>query len=284
MTQTIPIAGKTYRVEVIRYMPPAGVAFLIPCHEGVELTLLAVDAINAFTAETPREIWVIDNASSRMARERLQDNAKKGWINLILNHTRPQPWWRRQIKFGSWANGVALEIALKAIPEPRPRAFFVMHNDALPIRAGWLTDLVRSDPAAIAFGVKEDPHPARIHAMHESGFFVPAEIAASTSFLPELPHLDAGNRITAEVRARGEKTATTPWHPHRVTFRVGLREPVQRPELCARCPRWLRDIDCDVSTFTPGGEPFYVHKGGGSAMSQQEINQWVMAAREALGL
>lgn len=276
---SLTIAGKTYWMTVTRTMPVAGVAFLIPCHNGFHLTKLAVDAIRAFTQDVPHEIWVIDNVSSRWTRHGLLLLAEADRINLILNHTRPWPWWRRPNKFGSRGNGVALEIASKVMPEPRPARFFVMHNDCLPIRAGWLTELDRSRVAqgAVAIGVREDPHPTRIHAMHQSGFLMPGEIAVSTSFLPHLPHLDAGDRITAEIRARGEKAVTTPWHPH--------REP--RLKDC-QCPAWLCNVACDVSTLSTfmgaGGEPFYVHKGGGSAMSRKEIGAWVTAAREALGL
>src|SRR3990167_6463781 len=102
------------------------VAVLIPSAGQRALASLAQDAIAAFTQDVSHDVRLLDHAGAHV-----------GW---------PVP--------GSEAVGLSLahlraSLGLEALP---PTHVFVMHDDALPLRAGWLTYLL-SKPGPVT-GVK----------------------------------------------------------------------------------------------------------------------------------
>lgn len=253
----IPIEAGRFDVEIVeraRAPEADAVTIVLPCHEGFELTRTCLDAIRRFT-DVPHEVWVVDNASSRATVERLRAETS---ANLLLNRTAPWrrgvlarfvPWYRQR-GGGSIANGVALELAARVV---RSRWMFVMHNDALPCRQGWLGYLrSRLDDATRGVGVREDA--IRVHAMHQSGFLFDFTLfhPLRMSFLPRLPEYDAGDLITVRLRDAG--------------YRVAICDNVfNRPELAQHLPEhhWLRRVRCDIA-FDGHGEPVYLHLGRGT--------------------
>jgi hypothetical protein len=110
-----------------------------------------------------------------------------------------------QMRAGSYANAIGLELGTWAI-DPDTRLLFVMHNDVLAIRSNWLSYLQSklSDRVRAAATV-QDIHNARIGALHVSGLLFDFTLyrKLEMSFMPDLPRLDVGDRISASLRAAG---------------------------------------------------------------------------------
>lgn len=276
----VAIAGAGYDIEVVaRARVTDGVAIVVPCHEAFDLTSACLEALRRFT-DVPHEVWVVDNASSPATVERLRAETS---VNLILNRTAPWnrrgllgrflPWYR-QTGGGSIANGVALELAASVL---RPRFMFVMHNDALPIKRGWLSYLLsRLDDRTRGAGMRRDP--TRVHAAHQSGLLFDFSLfqPLRMSFMPGLPAYDVGDLITVRLREAG--------------YEVAICDNVyNQPGLRARIPasHWLTRVHCDIA-FDGAGEPFYVHLGrgtlrysnpGGDHARQLPLDEWLTLLR-----
>ena len=254
----VTIEGTPYDFEVVaraRAVAPDAVAIVVPCHEAFELTRACLEALSRFT-DVPHEVWVVDNASSAATVERLRGETS---VNLILNRTAPWkrrgllgrflPWYR-QAGGGSIANGVALELAASVLS---PRFMFVMHNDAMPVKRGWLAYLLsRLDDRTRGAGMRRDP--TRVHAAHQSGLLFDFSLfrPLRMSFMPGLPAYDVGDMITVRLREAG--------------YEVAVCDNVyNQPELRARIPagHWLARVHCDIA-FDGAGDPFYVHLGRGT--------------------
>ncbi len=84
----------------------------LPEKETVKLIKTAVMTIRKYTA-IPYELWVIDNNSPI---KNLQWLLNQEDLNIVLNRTNPEP---PDGKYpGSYANGVALEIAKSILVDP----------------------------------------------------------------------------------------------------------------------------------------------------------------------
>jgi hypothetical protein len=254
----VTIERTRYDVEVLaraRADDPDAVAIVVPCHEAFELTRACLEALRRFT-DVPHEVWVVDNASSPATVARLRADTS---ANLILNRTAPWkrrgllgrvlPWYR-QAGGGSIANGVALELAASVLS---PRFMFVMHNDAMPIKRGWLGYLLsRLDARTRGAGMRQDP--TRVHAAHQSGLLFDFSLfrPLQMSFMPGLPAYDVGDLVTVRLREAG--------------YEVAICDNVyNQPALRARIPEghWLAQVHCDIA-FDGAGDPFYLHLGRGT--------------------
>lgn len=279
------VAARPYDVEIVersRAPHPDSVAIVIPCHDGFELTGTCLEAIGRFT-DVPHEVWVVDNASSAATVERLRAETT---ANLILNRTAPWrrsglvarflPWYR-QTGGGSIANGVALELAAGVVTT---RWMFVMHNDALPCKRGWLRHLLsRLDDRTRGVGVRQDA--IRVKAMHQSGFLFDFTLfrPLGMSFLPGLPAYDVGDLVSVRLRDAG--------------YGVAICENAHNnPELRRRLPddHWLRPVHCDIA-FDSEGDPFYLHLGRGTLRSSKpgfdhardlSLGEWLTLVRSNL--
>ena len=217
------------------------VTFLIPACGERGLANLARDAIAKFTADVSHEVHLLD-------------------------HQRGAPW----PESGSESNALSLMTMLRGV-SPFATHVFAMHDDALPIRAGWLSYLL-SKPGPVV-GVKLSQ---RSGMAHPSGVLWTREFAMENigRIPPELPARDVGEFAASWCAS---------WVCHR---------------LPARCPMtpapWWWGFDCDVSSVTMEFwlSPFYLHLGGGSIgagrendrQRRQRVAAWIEAARGALGL
>lgn len=261
MTRHATIEGTRYTFEVMersRAHEAGAVAIVVPCHEAFELTRACLEAIHRFT-DVPHEVWVVDNASSTATVARLTSETT---ANLLLNRTAPWrrsglfarflPWYR-QTGGGSIANGVALELAAGVVDAPW---MFVMHNDAMPCKRGWMRYLLsRLDARVRGVGVRQDP--TRVQAMHQSGFLFDFSLfrPLGMSFLPGLPGYDTGDLVSVRLRENG----------YAVAF---CENAFNDPELRRRLSddHWLKPIACDIG-FDAAGDPFYLHLGRGTLRS-----------------
>jgi hypothetical protein len=234
---------------------PDAVAIVIVAHGHYALTRLALDAIAALTPES-HETWVVDNASPPgPAAAVFQDHS----VNLLVNHTAP--WLNSRPVDGSRANGTALELAASVLRGRPPRWWFVMHNDAAPMRRGWLP-YVRGKTSERVRGV--GMYATRPDVMHQSGFLIDAGVVDAGDFLPNMPDWDAGDRVS--LRLGSDRVAMCP---------NALSEPARRETV----PVTFRGGDL---AFDDDGRLLYAHLGGGTIgagsrrVSEQE---WISASR-----
>ena len=229
------------------------VTFLIPACGERGLANLARDAIAKFTADVSHEVHLLD-------------------------HQRGAPW----PESGSESNALSLMTMLRGV-SPFATHVFAMHDDALPIRAGWLSYLL-SKPGPVV-GVKLSQ---RSGMAHPSGVLWTREFAMENidRIPPELPARDVG-----EFAASWCATAFT-WRPDEHPRESWIRGATPTLTRVSGDPRrWPWHFDCDIS-LNDQGSPFYAHLGGGSIGAGREsfwghrrrVDAWIEAAREALGL
>ena len=173
-----------------------------PCHNSIELTDLSVKCIKKYS-EHPYCIWLVDNFSNKKMRDFISQIED---VNVIFNRTKIgtffRPWYR--IPYGgSLANAVALELAANVI---ECKYMFVMHNDCVPVKKGWLSYLKSklNDEVKIA-GVRQDPR--RVKAIHQSGFIFDFELYKKLDlcFMHNMPVYDVGDQITLGLLEEGYK-------------------------------------------------------------------------------
>lgn len=254
------VGGRTFTVDVQRADQRGPTAIVIPQHATVELTQLAIEAIRAYTPPDTIEIWVVDNVSARRQRE----TTLALGVSVILNRTAPWQ-WEGPLRAGSWANGVALELARRVLVDEPPRRLFCMHNDALPIRSGWLDFLCQRPEAMIGCKASQ-----RNGYPHSAGVLF--DFAALTTLGPDvlLPHLPAWDVAEGPARQLSHWSA---W---------GLTH--QGPRCVNPCPvsGWLEAEEVEIS-WDETGRPFYLHKGGGT-INGRDMSDWIARARKALSL
>ena len=279
----LSLDGRTYEVDILRRnrSRPDAVSIVQPSHNAKELTRISLESIRRYTT-FPYELWVVDNASSDDTIEFLEAQDD---VNLILNHTAPwkrrhfwerrKDWWQKS-GGGSYANGVALELAAKFV---ETRYMFVMHNDTLVCKTGWLAYLVsKLDDKVRGAAMSHDP--IRINAMHSSGFLFDFSLfrPLSMSFLPSPPHYDVADLVTIRLREAGYHyyvCKNTFNHPETIEL-IDPNDP-------------LRDMYCD-RVFDDNGTMIYLHLGRGTLKAAGIYNklgktypgQWIRYAEEHL--
>ena len=207
------------------------VAILIPSAGQRALANLARDAIAKFTTDVSHEILLLDTAP--------------------------------MVDRGSEANGFALDRLIQGALWGTPCALshvFVMHDDALPLRAAWLSYLLRQPGPVV--GVKASEQNGYAHG---SGVLFEIGFAQQYSMLPDLPRRD-----TAEWPG---------WCAESYCHRPPM------PGRSSRTPWWW-DFSCDVSyeDATDPSTAFYAHFGGGTLNNRPDRDAWIIAARRALDL
>jgi len=216
------ISGQTFEVEVLRrhYEQPSAVRLLMVCYHptpiAAEVTRVGIESILRYTP-TPFELWVVDNASLSRYSEWLRSLEA---VNVVFNRTPPVPprrqGWRarlglrapradQQMGAGSYANAIGLELGVWAI-DPSSHYLCVMHNDVLVLRENWLSYLqAKLSQHVRAAAMLRDRHSGRIGALHVSGLLFDFALfrQLGMSFMPDLPRLDVGDKISAMLRTAG---------------------------------------------------------------------------------
>jgi len=293
-SRTIRLDGRLYDLDVSRRveLPPVSPRLVMISHlhtqSAVELLKTSLMAVRRFTAE-PHEMWVVDNNSPR---ENLTWLGAWPDVNLILNRTEPLPPTvteanrlpndcLNQLDWGSYANAVGLELAVRVI-DPDSRLLMLLHMDAVPCKSGWLSFLrskLTADPnekrlnnrGVAAAGVRMDRVRNPEGVLHVLGFMVDFQIfrKCNLDFFPDLPDLDVGDRVTVELRKCGYQVfacSNTLWNPELIN-NIPLSSP------------W-RDLHVDRS-FDDEGDVFFVHLGRGVRKSCGEhtkgtdVQQWI---------
>jgi len=287
------IDGRTYALEVHqRVAQPADVARLIViAYQATalagEVLRVCIESIRHVTA-SPYELWVVDNHSP--ARE-------ADWVlqypdvNVILNRTEPVPPSQRtlparmlqrvrggprQTRWGSYANAVGLEIAVRLI-EPQTRHLMSLHMDTMPCHPDWLSFLQsKLGEGVAASGVRLDTVRTPEGVLHVLGMLVDFQLfrRLALDFYPALPRYDVGDRVTVSLRQAGYEVyacGNTLWE-HELVEQIPLSSA-------------MRHLHVDRS-FDDAGNVIFMHLGRGvhksskSGLSGTSAAEWVRFAEE----
>lgn len=256
MPKTI-ILGKEYSYDVAikcDVEDEDAINIVMPCHDGVEITDLAVKCIKKYT-NTPYKLWIVDNFSNNKTLRYLKDIPN---VNLISNKTKVgtffKPWYR--IPYGgSLCNAIALEIAAKEITG---KYMFVMHNDCVPIHSEWLNFLkIKLKNKVKIAGFSQDK--TRVLAVHQSGFLFDFELynKLELTFMHNMPIWDVGDYITIGLENNGyEKFVCESKfnNPHTIDYLIDKPNFLQRR--------------LDIA-FNDVSEPLYLHLGRGARFMRE---------------
>ncbi len=208
-TGEVKLGGKEYTVKGViktNTKNEDAVHIILPGHDSIEMTRLAVECIKKYTDKDDYVLWVVDNFSNKETREATLELEH---VNILCNLTKVGTWyrpWYWQPYGGSTSNAVALGIAAAILDKMMNvcRYLFVMHNDSVPVKKGWLPFLKSklNDKVKIA-GVSQDT--ARVHAIHQSGFLFDFRLykELGMSFMHNMPEYDVGDMITLRLRENG---------------------------------------------------------------------------------
>ncbi len=170
-----------------------------------------IKAIKKYTPEA-HELWVVDNNSPD---EFAGDLLNYSNVNVVFNRTDPLPPEGRhreqaekdidQLKYDSYSNGVALEIAAQLI-DPATRHLMSLHMDTMPCKDGWLFYLISKIQGKIgASGVRMDKTRTPEGVLHVLGYIVDFQLfkRLQLTYLPSLPQYDVGDLVTIGLRRAG---------------------------------------------------------------------------------
>jgi hypothetical protein len=209
VTQSVSEPATAPRLVVVSYLPN---------QTAVQILRVCIATIQKFTA-IPYELWVIDNHSPP---EYARFLATIPDINVVYNHRTPTPVhkqsWQRRLyervkrlnrprRWGSYANGVALEIAARLI-DPQSLYFMTLHMDVMPCRRHWLSFLLGKLKSGLAAaGVRMDTRRTPEGVLHVLGCLIDFQLfmELNLSFMPELPQYDVGDKTTVELRRHGHE-------------------------------------------------------------------------------
>lgn len=281
----------TYRLWVIQQSArPADVPRLVvvsrlPNQTAQAILQVCIETIQHYTPE-PHELWIVDNHSPWRY---LLPLLRYPNINIIANRTEPLPpgdrrWLarlrprRNQQTRGSYANAIALEIALRLI-HPQSRYLMTLHMDTMPCRTGWLSYLQSQISGNIAAaGVRLDRGRTPAGVLHVLGYMVDLQVFRrySLDFFPHLPQYDVGDRVTVGLRAAGYDVFACP---------NSLHDPDIIASLPPASPFCTLQVD---RSFDDQGNVIFLHLGRGVRKTTGDHTggttpaAWVSFAREHL--
>lgn len=283
--------GRTYQLQVVKRVSQAKLSprLVVVAYQPNELAQavlrICLQAIQRYSTE-PYELWVVDNFSPLQYTHWLLDYPD---INVVLNRTEPIPpkangFWQRwgrsrgQRDWGSYANAIALELAIRLI-DPETRFLMTLHMDTLPCREGWLSFLKSKVMHGFgAAGVRLDRGRTPAGVLHVLGYLVDFQLfrKLSLDFFPRLPQYDVGDKVTVALRNAGHDVfacRNTLWEPHLVEM-----IPPSSP---------LRTLNVDRA-FDDEGNVIFLHLGRGirKSIGEQEKGvtpvDWVAFAEQHL--
>ncbi|MGO9569102.1 MAG: hypothetical protein ACLP5H_16320 [Desulfomonilaceae bacterium] len=260
------IDGRSYDVQVTQKvsLPPTAPRLAVVSRQhnetAINLVRVCIDAVRHFTAE-PHELWVIDNNSPW---PNIRWLSEQPGINIALNRTEPLPEEARnnekvtddpdsQLTWDSYANAIGLEIAAKLI-DPQSNYLMSMHMDTMPCRAGWLSYLQsKINDKVRAAGVRLDRTRTPEGVLHVLGYMVDFQLfkKLQLDYLPDLPELDVGDKVTVRLRERGYEVFACP---------NTLWDPALAEKIPASSP--LKDFRVDRA-FDDDGNVIFLHLGRG---------------------
>jgi hypothetical protein len=291
VNRNLSIDDRIYDVEVIQRMtqpqdaPRLAIVSRQQNETAVELVRACIDAVQYFTPE-PHELWVIDNNSSE---ENLQWLRARTDVNIAFNRTEPLPREARtslgqatdadeQLTWDSYANAIGMEIAVRLI-HPGTTRLMSLHMDTMPCRSGWLSYVNSKITGNVgAAGMRMDRTRTPDGVLHVLGYMVDFQLfqRLGLDYLPDLPLLDVGDRVTLKLREAGYGVFACPntlWEPD-----LAEKIPPSSP---------LRNFRVDRA-FDDEGNVIFLHLGRGVRkslglhQSGTPAEEWVTMAYQHL--
>jgi len=300
----IVINNRKYNVEIIKRNKEKSSDIVIATvtyiksKVALEMTKAAIASIKKFT-NVDYELWIVDNNSPEYFVKEL---TKIENVNFILNRTLPIPplsfnenifnlLWKLvkgdniQLRYGAYANGLGLELipyVFSHIFSYEPKYLFVMHNDILATKEGWLSYLISKINQEIK-GVALYTVNIRYKTMHVSGLLFDFSLfnKLKMSFLPDYPRYsyDAGDLITIRLREHGYSYFICP-------------NTYNNPSLITKIPENSPFRLHSVKAFDDNGNITFMHMGRGTPKAMKIYkksgktypDQWLKFARNFLNL
>jgi len=288
MQTKIKIDGRTYSVKLLKKVakPSDAVRLVIvsfqPNKNASELCKASINAIKKFTQDEEYELWVIDNNSPK---ENIKWLYEVEGINLVFNRTTPIPKEGRgfikhitnvnkPFLWGSYANGIALEIAAKLV-DPDTGYFMPLHMDTMPCRDNWLKFLKSKIKGNIAAsGVRYDNVRVKEGILHVLGYIIDFQLFKkyNLNFLPQLPDYDVGDLAIVNLKKQNHEIFACPntlWQPE-------LVENINNDD--------MKKIHVDRS-FDDNGNIIFLHLGRGLFKSvdgqlyKTTLKEWIEFSR-----
>lgn len=241
------------RILVVSYQPN---------YQASQITKMAIETIRKFT-DSDYELWVIDNCSPQKNISWMQEYKD---INLVLIRTEPK-------EKGSYANGLALEVASKLI-DRESKYVVTFHLDVAVTRYGWLKFMLsKLDENVRASGFRLNKERVKEGVLHVCGYLIDFQLfkRLNLSFMPELPSFDIGDKVIYEFLRNGYKI-----YPIKNTF--------DDESLIKIIPDTMKAKNLNVTrAFNDENDIVYMHLGRGILKSQGKYDnpkrtnasQWV---------
>jgi hypothetical protein len=270
----VNLSASAPRLVIVAYQPNRLASALLQ---------VCIQAVQKFTPEA-HEIWVVDNHSPQKFNRWLDGISG---VNVIWNLTEPLPrenrgMWhlltKRQSDTGSYANAIALEIAARLVPADSTQ-LMSLHMDTMPCRLGWLSFLQsKLNERTPAAGVRMDKVRSAEGYLHVLGLLFDFQrfCKLGLNFMPELPALDVGDRISREFRKAGYQL---------FACRNTLWDPALVQQIPPSSPFYHLPVD---RSFDDQGEVIFLHLGRGIRQTTGQhqghlsVPDWVQFAREHL--
>ena len=219
MNYCLHIDDMDYDLEVFQPIsepvdaPRLVIVSYLPNETAVNILQVCVATIQKFT-DIPYELWIVDNNSPPEYASFLSTLPE---VNVVYNRRTPTPthqyslWQRlynrtkrlnRPGRWGSYANGVALEIAAQLI-DPETQYLMTLHMDVMPCSYQWLSFLRGKVQSGIAAaGVRMDTSRTPEGVLHVLGYMVDFQLfrMLNLTFMPNLPQYDVGDKVTVDFR------------------------------------------------------------------------------------
>ena len=226
------------RIMIVSYQPNL---------QASEITRMAIETIRKFT-DSDYELWVIDNCSPEQNIGWMDDYDD---LNLALIRTQPR-------EAGSYANGLALEMASRLIDEDS-KYVVTFHLDIAVAGYGWLKFMLsKLNERVRACGFRLTKERVREGVLHVCGYLIDFQLfrKLNLSFMPELPDFDIGDRIIYEFMKNGYEI-------------YAVRNTFDDESLIEIIPDTLKVKKLNVTrAFDDDNNVIYMHLGRGILKSQ----------------
>lgn len=228
-------------------VPRLVIVSFLPIDRTAKLLYWCIESIRNFT-NSPYELWIVDNNSPRNNIEWL---FRYDDVNLVFNRTDPK-------EQGSYANAIALEIAIKIIPQ-NTQFIMTLHQDTVACREGWLAYLLsKFDEKTGAVGTLLDKFRVPEGVLHVYGYIIDFQLfqKLGLTFLPDLPALDVGDKAIVDLRKAGYNIFSTPntFRDAKTLEAISEKSPFRNINVC-------RSVDDQ-------GDIIFMHLGRGVPRSQ----------------
>ena len=267
MNDRTELDGWFYDLEVYRQVTARSdaVRLIIPAYQPNEsaknILEVCIESVKRFTPVDDYELWVVDSNSPNEYSQWLRSIPG---INIILNKTEPRPeaerrlskrmtFWRNQIKWGSYANAVGIELAMRFISTD-VKYVMTLHMDTMICNMNWLQFMLSHlNEKTKVVGACTEYRRIKEGVVHILGCLFDYQLARKLKLdtFPELPAIDVGDNITIGFRQVGYNV-------------FACRNTYNNPEYAKEIPMESPFYNINVvRSFDDSGNIIFMHLGRG---------------------